>query len=248
MPNRPIEPVSSESAIAAALSQNWKAAIRINSILVKQNKLDIDALNRLGYAHMMAAKLSSAKRMYQNVLDIDPYNQIALKNTKKLGNLKKKDMQTSITQAISPLEFLEEPGKTKIAVCINVAPSRVLSTLTSGQEVLLKARNHCVEIRTLHNNTYLGALPDDLSFKLLKLLTGGNRYKVIVKSIGKNIITVLLREKSRGKRFANQPSFISGSSFVGNLQSDQRSAEVGPDVTPTGEEEHEQNQDEDHSS
>ena len=242
MPDRASLSVSPETAIAAALSQNWKDAIRINTLLIKQNTNDIDALNRLGYALLMAGKLTVAKRIFQKVLTADPYNQIALKNTKKLSSLKKRDVVGVGKQSVSPLHFLEEPGKTKLALLVNPAPSKVLVTLSSGQEVQLKPKNHCVEIRS-NNNTYLGALPDDLSFKLLKLLAAGNRYQVIVKSVGKNALTVILRELFRGKRFANQPSFTSSSAFIRGPRTDEKPTD-GPNVTPTGEEEIERPRDE----
>lgn len=206
------EGATSEAAIAAALTQNWREAIRINSALLKLNSHDTDVLNRLGFAYLQSGQFSQAKKMLHKVLELDPYNQIASRNIKKLSTLKRKDLSKTAQCRISPLMFLEDPGKTKIAVCVNPAPLRILSTLVAGQEVQLKAKNHCVEIRD-NKNTYLGALPDDLSFKLIKFISCGNRYQVSIKGIGKNSLTVFLRELSRGKRFAHQPSFIS-TSFI----------------------------------
>ncbi|MBI4064876.1 tetratricopeptide repeat protein [Candidatus Gottesmanbacteria bacterium] len=236
MPAHHKDPVNPQMAIGSALKRDWKEAIRINTLLVKANKTDIDALNRLGYAWLMTGHFKEAKRVFEKVLKLDPYNQIALKNSKKLANLKRKDIAQAPQGSISPLYFLEEPGKTKIVSCVNPAPSRVLSAMSAGQEVLLKAKNHCVEIRS-DNNIYLGVLPDDVSFKLIKLLAAGNTYQVIVKSIGNNVLTVLLREQTRGKRFANQPSFTSLTSYIPVGRNEEKSE--GPDVTATGEDERE---------
>lgn len=200
--------VTSEDAIACALKQDWQGAIRINTSLLKEDKGNIDAHNRLGFAYLKTGQIVLAKKSFQKVLTIDPYNQIALKNLKKLLTVRQKDLKDNGGSHISPIMFLEEPGRTKIVTCINVAPTNILSTLTCGQEVHLRAKKYCIEIRN-GNNTYLGALPDDLSYKLIKFMSGGNEYQAIVKTAAKNTLIVFLREINRGKRFVNQPSFIS---------------------------------------
>jgi tetratricopeptide (TPR) repeat protein len=222
-------------AVAAALAQNWKEAIRINLVILKTQKDNLEALSRLAYAYLKTAQISLAKKTYEKVLSIDQYNHIAQKNLKKLGNLKKKDVAKDSDYRLSPLMFLEEPGKTKIVDCINLAQHQVLSLLSSGEEVHLKAKNHCIEIRSTQS-TYLAALPDDMSFKLIKLLDAGNTYQAIVKGIEKNGLKVLIRELSRGKRFANQPSFTSTTSYIPFSKGGSSSGLDAPDMTPTGEE------------
>jgi len=225
-----------DQAVAAALAQNWKEAIRINLAIVKESKTDIEALCRLGYAYLKSGHIKEAKKTYEKVLALDQYNQIAEKNLRKLDTLKKKNLETDGAAAISPMMFLEEPGITKVVECIHVAPPQTLSTLSPGQDVNLKAKNHCVEIRT-GQNTYLGALPDDISFRLIKLLTAGNTYRAIVKSVEKNALKVLIREMARGKRFANQPTFAASTSYVPFARG--MSAPEAPDMTPTGEDDQE---------
>lgn len=233
-------PISAEGAISAALGQNWKEAVFINNELVKNNTTDIDSLNRLGFAYLKLGSITQAKRTFEKVLKLDSYNQIALKNSKRLSSLKRKDIIDSSLQEISPLLFLEEPGKTKIVFLVNPAPTGVLLTLSSGQQVTLKPRNHGVEIRT-EKNTYLGVLPDDLSYKLLRFLDSGNRYQVHVKSIGKNSLSVMIREVERGRRFADQPTFTPTRTILPTSRS--KGGGDVPDVTPTGEEEGEGGQD-----
>lgn len=199
---------TAEAAIAAALSQNWKEAIRINTLLLKENDGNIATLNRLAYAYTQNGQKTIAKTTFDKVLKRDPYNQIALKHVKNLGTIKKKSPQTTVSHQVSPLSFLEEPGVTKIVSCVNLAPVLILTTLTPGMEVILKPRNHCVEVR-LFPNTYIAALPDDLSFRLLRLIASGNRYSAIIKAVGKKSLILILRELSRGKKFAGQPSFTS---------------------------------------
>ncbi|OGG30123.1 hypothetical protein A3A63_01585 [Candidatus Gottesmanbacteria bacterium RIFCSPLOWO2_01_FULL_46_9] len=226
---------SPADAVAAALAQNWKEAIRINTALLKEQKDNIEALSRLAYAHLKTGQLTAAKKTYEKVLAIDQYNHIAQKNIKKLGNLKKKDLRSDSEYHLSPLMFLEEPGKTKIVDCIHVAPSQTLSTLSAGEEVQLKAKNHCVEIRSLQH-TYLAALPDDTSFKLIKMLSAGNTYQAIVKGVEKNGLKILIRELSRGRRFAHQPSFTTTTSYIPFAKGGSSQGIDTPDMTPTGEE------------
>jgi tetratricopeptide (TPR) repeat protein len=225
-------PPAAEDAIAAALVQDWKKAILVNTAILKINKVDLDALCRLGFAYLKSGQLTSAKRIYQKVLSLDQYNQIATKNLKKLSALKKKDIEPKSDAIMSPMIFLEEPGKTKIVECIHAAPTSVLSTLSAGQEVFLKVKNHGVEIRA-NNQTYIAALPDDMSYKINKMIAGGNTYQAIIKAIDKKSVKVLLRELTRGKRFASQPSFTSTTSYVSFAKGG--SGRESLDMTPTGE-------------
>ncbi len=222
---------TADSAISAALAQDWKEAIRINLAILKSDKGDLEALCRLAFAYLKTGQLLAAKRTYQKVLGLDKYNQIATKNLKKMISLKKKDMANEACTFMSPMIFLEEPGKTKIVECVHVAPSHVLSTLSAGQEVFLKPKQHGIEVRT-SNQTYVAALPDDMSFKLNKMMSAGNTYQTIVKGVEKKSVKVMLRELTRGKRFASQPSFTSTTSYVSFAKSGTRET---PDMTPTGE-------------
>jgi len=222
---------TADDAIAAALVQDWKKAIRLNTAILAASKTDIDSLCRLGFALLKSGQFLAAKRAFQKVLTVDQYNQIATKNLKKLGTLKKNDVEEKPGSVMSPMIFLEEPGRTKIVECIHVAPTSVISTLSAGQEVFLKVKQHGVDVR-LPNQTYVAALPDDMSFKLNRMIAGGNTYQAIVKSVDKKSVKVMLRELSRGKRFAKQPSFTTTTSYVSFAKGGSREI---PDMTPTGE-------------
>jgi tetratricopeptide (TPR) repeat protein len=223
-----------DDAIAAALSHNWEEAIKLNKVLLDIDPKNIDALNRLGFAYLQLGKIKEAKEIYQRVISLDQYNQIAQKNLSKLNN---KNHSIGTTAMVSPLMFLEEPGKTKIVTCVNLAPAKIIASLHCGQQVRLKVKTHCIEIRN-EDNGYLGALPDDVSFKLSKYILGGNNYKVIIRSIGKNLLTVFIREISRGSKYTDQPSFIPASTFVSAGRNDEGTDK--PDTQTTGEEEEEE--------
>lgn len=202
-----------QDAIDAALAQNWNDAVRINATLLKQNKENVNVLNRLGFAYLQLGQITTAKKTFQKVIKLDAYNQIAIKNVKKLNLVRQKDLKKTSLSQRSPMMFLEEPGKTKIVECVNTATLQALASACPGDEVTLKTKNHAVEVRT-SNDIYLGALPDDVAFRLIKFIGGGNTYAVHIKSVGKNSLVLFVRELSRGKRFLNQPSFASTGIYV----------------------------------
>lgn len=242
---------TAEAAITAALSQNWKEATRINLLLLKDDTSNIASLNRLGYAYVQNGQINLAKTIFQKVMKLDPYNQIALKQIKKLMAMKnrsKHPIATSSPLRVSPLSFLEEPGKTKIVAGVNLAPEQALSTLSPGMEVTLKPRNHCVEMRS-HEGIYIAALPDDISFKLLKLIASGYRYQTVIKSVEKKSLVVILREIVRGKRFAGQPSFTTSMiSLSSPIRPEGDHGGEKPNVSATGEAEDADSEDTDDST
>ena len=62
---------------------------------------------------------------------------------------------------------------------------------------------------TDRDDNYLGLLPDDMSHHLLKLITGGNKYQALIKSVKSNSLAIIVRETFRSRKFRNQPSFVS---------------------------------------
>ncbi|OGG14665.1 hypothetical protein A2773_02685 [Candidatus Gottesmanbacteria bacterium RIFCSPHIGHO2_01_FULL_39_10] len=198
----------SSQAINAALFNNWKEAIKYNEEILGQNPEDIDALNRLAYAHLQLGKLKEAKKLYKKVINLDSYNQIAKKNLLKIGNGKNLLKDTHSATILHPSFFLEEPGRTKTISLINIAPFSLLSRLTIGKEVYLHPKKHTIEVRDL-DKAYLGALPDDISYRLIRCLKSGNTYTIFVKNVSKNQLTIFIKELERNGKLRNQPSFVS---------------------------------------
>src|SRR5260221_13246615 len=80
-------------AIDAAMRSDWTQAETLNQKLIKLNPEDPDCLNRLAKAYLELGKYPQAKKIYQEVLKLDPYNSIAQKNLKKVSSIKKTDHQ-----------------------------------------------------------------------------------------------------------------------------------------------------------
>lgn len=210
-------------AIQAALKCQWSEALELNQKLIAEEPENIECLNRMAKAHFELGQYSLAKKIYEQVLAIDPYNPIALKNLKKVSSFKKdgNNHQLSLNGSSNTLSasfFLQEPGITKSVTLIKVAEPQRLLTLSPGQMVNLVPKNRGVSV-TDYNNTYLGALPDDTAHHLLKLIKGGNKYQAFIKSTKLNSLSIILREIYRSKKFKNQASFLDEAKIL-NYSSD----------------------------
>lgn len=189
--------LQASQAIAAALSSDWKRAIEVNQSILKEDPKNINALNRLGFAYLNLREIKKAKEALEKVLKLDPFNPIATKNLRKLKDIEPK-LQNNC-QTISPSVFLEEPGITKLVNLVNLAPKSILSSIQSGQKVVIIPKKNRIEVRT-ENNLYLGVFPDDLSFRLRKLIKMGNKYCAFIKAVDKSLLTIIIRETERGKK------------------------------------------------
>lgn len=198
-----------QKAIDAALDSKWEEALKINKKIIKLDPQNVDALNRQAKACIELGKPNLAKKYYSQVLKIDPYNPIALKNLKIIKSFKPdgQNFVSNYHSRLSPSLFLQEPGKTKIINLLKVAEPQKLSLIFCGMKVEMAIKNRKITIVDSNGN-YLGVLPDDINYHLLRLLKGGNKYELFVKSIRVNSLSVIIKETFRSKRFKNQPSFL----------------------------------------
>lgn len=229
-----------KQAIDAAITCNWQGAIDLNQLILEKDPKNTEVLNRLAKALFETGSYSQAKKIYNQVLEIDPYNTIAQKNLKKVISLKKDGVgSNSQSMALSPSMFLEEPGITALVNLVKVAEPQKLLKLSPGTVVNLVAKKRSVSVSD-SRDVYLGAFPDDSAFHLLKLLKGGNKYTAIIKSVRPNGLIVLVREIYRSKKFHNQASFLDETRIVAfsseniSLMSE-RSSEDGDDSTSSAE-------------
>lgn len=210
-PSAKLEQLSS-LATSVALKGDWEAAIRLNKEIVRSDQKDIDALNRLGHAYTEVGLIPEAMRAYRKVLKIDPYNGIATKNLKRLKAIKgkaKKQPRRLRPNGTSPLLenlFLEVPGKTITVNLVDLAEPKVLVIVNCADRLQLRPKKHQITITT-DDGVYLGKLPDNLAARMIRLITGGNRYEAFVKSVSDDQLKVFLKETKRAKRFASVYSF-----------------------------------------
>lgn len=196
-------------AINAALKNNWEEAVGINLIILESDNKNTDALNRLAFAYLQLGNLKKAKTHYQQVIMLDPYNEIAKKNLTRISALKGKSNplpKTDNNVGNNLNLFIEEPGKTKCIQLIKIATPTTLSILRPAETIQLIPKKHTVMIEN-GNKIYLGVLPDDIGHKLSKRIKAGNKYEACIKSADKKNVVIFIREISRTKRFKDQPTF-----------------------------------------
>lgn len=206
-------------AIDAALDSRWKDGIKLNKKIIKVDPQNVDALNRQARCYMELGKNNLAKKYYCQVLKFDPYNPIASKNLKIIKSLKMTKVFKSDGKGyldgqakVIPALFLQEPGKTKVVTLLKVAEPKALSQTFCGMQVNMIVKNKKI-IVVDSSRGYLGVLPDDICHHLIRLLKGGNKFSLIIKSVKVNGLSVLIREIFRSKRFKNQPSFLEGAQY-----------------------------------
>jgi tetratricopeptide (TPR) repeat protein len=192
-------------AIQTALQGDWNSAISLNQQILQEEPENIDALNRLAFAHATLGNIDEAKNFYQKVLDLDMQNPIATKNLKRLSSFNGKPPAPAIYKMNNI--FIEEPGKTKVIELLNIADQKATSHLHCGEELQLQVKR--MKIFVLDNEKqYIGMLPDDTSKRLIDFIQGGNVYEAYVKTVDEHKVTVFVKETVRSPQFKNQQSFI----------------------------------------
>jgi tetratricopeptide (TPR) repeat protein len=75
-----------KKAVEAALNCDWERAIDYNTAIIRQDPQNIQAINRLARAYLETGQKQQAKELCEEVLKIDKYNPIALKNLSLIPN------------------------------------------------------------------------------------------------------------------------------------------------------------------
>lgn len=189
-----------EKAIEAALNFDWELVVDYNLTIITESPNDLQALNRLARGYMELGQKDQTKEIYEKVLKIDKFNPIAIKNLKLLP--RKNGASTTTANE----DFIEETGITKTTKLIKLAGKDILGVVYCKQPLQLYPKSHLVSITT-PDNAYIGSLPDDLSFKIIKLMQKGYIYTACIKSVTNNEITIFIRETKRGRRGQTMPSF-----------------------------------------
>jgi len=193
-----------QQAIHATLQGNWDQAITLNLELLKENPKDVESLNRLAFAYSALGKNKEAKETYEKVLHLDELNLIALRNLKRLEGMGKKAAPQVFH--LDNTMFLEEVGKTKVISLVNPAPSKILKGLQVGQPVELHIKRSKLFVLD-ENKEFLGMLPDNISHRLIKFMSGGNTYEAYIRATDEHSLSIFVRETKRTARYKHQPSF-----------------------------------------
>lgn len=191
-------------AITSAKSGDWQAAADYNAEILSINTADIAALNRLGMAQIQLSLLEDARQTFERVLVIDGTNVIAKKQLHRLDS-----NEAFVPPTFTADAFIEEPGKAKLCHLHRLAGKDVLMTLSVGQHCLLKPKSRFISVETM-DGQYVGSLPDDISFRITKLISSGNTYEVLIHTVNKMECAVFIKETRRAKENQAISSFPLG--------------------------------------
>jgi len=194
-------------AIQAAKIGDWQAAIDHNQQFLTQYPDDTSALNRLGIAYAQIKDLAKAKKAFKASLELDKANNIARKHLDKLQNNQVVNAPAFIKQ-----QFIEEPGKTKTVELHRLANKQALTPLKVGDSCELKLKNRYISVNV--DGVYAGALPEDISFRLAKLIQDGNEYECFVRSCDGKSCFVFLKEVKQSPLNINVQSFPGNKALV----------------------------------
>lgn len=150
--------VLTKQAIEAALKQDWKLTIQLNSEILREHPNNIDAQIRSGHAFIQLKDFAKAKKIFKEVLSEDPINAIALRNLE----LAKNGKTECVTSLLKTKALLKEPGTTQDVKITIKARGIDASDFMSGEELLIKARKKTVELFKCKKgrNVMVGAIDD----------------------------------------------------------------------------------------
>lgn len=177
-------------AIKSALDGDWDQAIILNQQILSQNPNHIPTLNRLARALAQTGKISEAISVYQQVLSLDKFNPIALKQCKALTNGTQTPCQAV---KIAMTDFIEEPGKTKTYELVRLGDPKLLTSLQPGQEVQLVVKNHWIQITTT-TGQHVGCLAENISFKLKQKMSENKNFTAVIKTANSKQASIFIRE------------------------------------------------------
>ena len=231
---------SANMAISLALKGKWQEAINLNLQIIEYYPQDADAYNRLGKAYIKTGQYLLAKDAYEKALSVDKYNIIAEKNLKRLSIMSQEDMQAipadENSEGLKPQAFIEEMGKSDVVALINPAPAPVLVKTEAGDEVVLSAQDNNLVIENKRGE-YLGTVSPIHGRRLLRLLSGGNRYSSTIVGSTEGYITVMIREIYQHPSQIGKLSFPAKMTEVDSMPIDNDEEYViGDMIEPLGEE------------
>ena len=192
-----------EKSIASALNQDWHQAIEINLEILQQNPYHIATLNRLAKAYREIGQVDRAIQTYEQTLQYDRFNTIAQKNLGLLQKWLKHNCNYNGKRYNT--EFIDEPGKTKVLPLIRLGESNILTTLEPGQIVDMNIKSHYICITT-HNNEHIGALTDDISYRLKQFIDNGYVYQSVIKDASIKRVHIFVKEAGRPDNY-HSPTF-----------------------------------------
>ena len=195
-----------ERAIQLAIKGEWDEAIKINQDLIHLNPKDTDTYNRLGKALEETGEYEQAKQAFQKALTLSPYNNIAARNLNRLKQVVSPQYPAKRSRQLSPSAFIGEQGKTITTLLHETHSKATYYQLVPGDLLELSIKSNTVIISN-SNREITGALEQPIATRLVKLISGGNKYRASVTSIDDEGIHIMIQETYQHPAQINVTSF-----------------------------------------
>jgi tetratricopeptide (TPR) repeat protein len=132
-----------KKAVSAALKSDWPSAIKANLEILDKDPSNLEAKLRLGRAYIYTKEPNKAKRMFKEVLAIDPINQVALKNLTIL----KEDTPMIVSESnVKTDSLIKEPG-TSVETQLQITAKGIKAeNLTPGEQFTTKLNKTSIEL------------------------------------------------------------------------------------------------------
>lgn len=181
-------PQLEKRAIKLALKENWAESIEINNQILKEDAGNLKAKIRLGRAYLQTKEFKKAKKLFKEVLKMDPISKVALKNFELA---KTKSTVPNSSNGKSKHSLIKKPGTTK-EIQVEIAKNKItVNSLTPGDELTLKILKTQVKISS--NGKQIATITDKpLAVKLKKVIDGGGYVTGIFAKGKEKIINVLI--------------------------------------------------------
>jgi hypothetical protein len=199
-------------AVKQAQEGQWEEAVTTNRNLIGLLPQEPEAYNRLGKAYSELGRYAEAHQAYTKTLKISPSNIIAKKNLERLEALKDLSAPVPVgADVLSPLDFIDDPGKATESELINIASPAIISRVNVGDRLSLVVDGHRLLIRNGAGET-IGQVEARLANRLITYMKGGNRYSATIRSKDDKQVRVILREEYQHPSMFGKVSFTSQSS------------------------------------
>ena len=199
-----------DQAIQLAIKGEWDAAIKINQELTLSNPKETDTYNRLGKAFEEIGDYEGSKQAFQKALTLSPYNNIASRNLSRLNQLVSTRRPAKRSKKLSPSAFIGEQGKTITTLLHEVHSKHIhpqgYYQLVPGDLLELDIKANALVISDT-NGVITANLDRPIASRLLKLLSGGNKYRASVASIDEEGIHIMIQETYQHPSQLNITSF-----------------------------------------
>jgi tetratricopeptide (TPR) repeat protein len=204
-----LKKLNTQSAIDLAMAGRWRESITANQAILELFPSDVEALNRLGRAHLELGEYTQAQAAYRKSKAADPYNSIADRNLRRLEVLVVSGSKPPVATAVHRVEpqvFIEESGKAGVVNLSSLAPREVLAHAVAGDKVNLLPDGASLRVESTEKD-YLGSVDPRHALRILKLMRGGNKYSGTVLSSSEDKLSIIIRETYQDHSQVGQISF-----------------------------------------